>query len=51
MRTTGTELLAKHLVQLPEDDRLMLLDSIDSDMLRAKVDCLLRGQQQQLALG
>lgn len=50
MRATGVDPLAKHLARLPEDDRLMLLESIDSESLRAEVDSLLRKQQEQLAL-
>lgn len=42
--------LAEHLVRLPEDDRAMLLEGIDSDELRAQVNSLLRRQQEQLAL-
>jgi hypothetical protein len=42
--------LAKHLARLPENDRSMLLESIDSEALRAEVDSLLRKQQEQLAL-
>jgi hypothetical protein len=50
MRVTGTGALAKYLVRLPEGDRSVLLDGIDSDLLRAEVDSLLRSQQEQLAL-
>ncbi len=50
MRVTGTGALAKYLARLPEGDRLMLLDGINSDLLRAEVDSLLRSQQEQLAL-
>ncbi len=50
MRVAGVRPLATHLAQLPEDDRVMLLDGIDSDVLRAEVHSMLRKQQEQLAL-
>lgn len=42
--------LARHLARLPEGERRMLLDGIDSDLLRVAVDSLLRQNEQQLAL-
>ena len=50
MRVAGMGPLATHLARLPEDDRVMLLDGIDSDLLRAEVHSALRKQQEQLAL-
>ncbi len=50
MRVTELGPLARHLVGLPEDDRSMLLEGIDCDLLRAEVDTLLRKRQDQLAL-
>jgi hypothetical protein len=42
--------LAEHVARLPEGQRRMLLDGIDSDGLRAAVNSLLRRRQEQLAL-
>jgi len=42
--------VAEHLARLPESERQMLLDGIDSDGLRVAVDSVLRRQQEQLAL-
>ncbi len=42
--------LAQHLARLSEHERAMLLEGIDSDELRAEVNCLLRRRQEQLAL-
>ena len=50
MRVAGMRPLATHLARLPEDDRVMLLDGIDSDLLRAEVHSVLRKEQEQLAL-
>jgi len=50
LRLAETAPLARHLARLPEDDRSMLLEGIDSDLLRAEVNAVLRRQQEQLAL-
>ena len=42
--------LAEHLARLPEEERIILLDGIDSDLLRAAVAAVLRRAQEQLAL-
>jgi hypothetical protein len=50
MRRGAAVGLAQHLARLSEDDRAMLLAGIDSEELRTEVNCLLRRQQEQLAL-
>jgi hypothetical protein len=46
----GFSLAAEHLARLPESDRQMLLEGIDSDRLRVAVYSVLRRQEEQLAL-
>lgn len=50
MRRGAADGLAQHVARLSEDERSMLLAGIDSEELRAEVTCLLRRQQEQLAL-
>ena len=50
MRRAETAPLARHLAQLPEGDRSMLLEGIGSELLRAEVNAVLRSRQEQLAL-
>jgi hypothetical protein len=50
MGTAETRRLAEHLARLPEMERTMLLEGIDSDGLRAAVNSVLRRRQEQLAL-
>jgi len=50
MQREAADGLAQHLVRLSEDERAMLLAGIDSEALRTEVNCLLRRQQEQLAL-
>ncbi len=50
MQMAGVGPLAKHVARLPEKDRAKLLEGIGSELLREKVNTLLRQRQEQLAL-
>ncbi len=42
--------LAEHLARLPEDERAVLLEGLECEELRARVNSLLLLRQEQLAL-